>query len=71
MNICIYLIGKGYYIWRNKTRDKKWNAMSPEVNFCTYSGSTMSLTTLTQERAHYFATTTDTGSKRLDVRFWH
>jgi hypothetical protein len=31
MNICIYLIGKGYYIWRNKTREKKWNAMSPEV----------------------------------------
>jgi hypothetical protein len=32
MNICIYLIGKGYYIWRNKTRDKKWNAVSPEVS---------------------------------------
>ena len=27
-NIFIYLLTKVYYVWRNKSRDKKWNAMT-------------------------------------------
>ncbi|KAI5861286.1 MFS general substrate transporter [Durotheca rogersii] len=29
-NIVIYLLVKAYYIWRNKQRDNKWNAMTRE-----------------------------------------
>lgn len=31
-NIVIYLLGKGYYIWRNKQRDQAWNALSKDVS---------------------------------------
>lgn len=31
-NIIIYLIAKGYYIWRNKQRDRAWNALSKDVS---------------------------------------
>ncbi|KAI1484472.1 phthalate transporter [Biscogniauxia mediterranea] len=30
MNIVIYLLVKVYYVTRNKSRDRKWNAMTPE-----------------------------------------
>ena len=30
MNIVLYCAIKGYYVWRNKSRDKKWNAMTQE-----------------------------------------
>ncbi|KNG88775.1 hypothetical protein ANOM_002799 [Aspergillus nomiae NRRL 13137] len=30
MNISIYLFTKAYYVWRNASRDRKWNAMSEE-----------------------------------------
>jgi hypothetical protein len=30
MNICLYVLTKSYYIWRNKTRDRIWDAMAPE-----------------------------------------
>lgn len=30
MNIALYVLTKFYYIWRNKTRDEKWNAMTEE-----------------------------------------
>ncbi|KAM3506907.1 hypothetical protein MY10362_002094 [Beauveria mimosiformis] len=30
MNIVLYVLTKFYYIWRNKTRDEKWNAMTEE-----------------------------------------
>lgn len=29
-NIFIYLFAKVYYVWRNSSRDKKWNAMTDE-----------------------------------------
>jgi hypothetical protein len=32
MNIAMYLITKGYYIWRNKTREREWDAMTREVS---------------------------------------
>ena len=28
--IGLFLFAKGYYVWRNKQRDKVWNAMSEE-----------------------------------------
>ncbi|KAJ5587301.1 uncharacterized protein N7459_003066 [Penicillium hispanicum] len=30
MNIVIYILTKAYYVWRNKSRDNKWNSMSAE-----------------------------------------
>jgi hypothetical protein len=30
MNIVLYILTKLYYVWRNKTRDAKWNAMTEE-----------------------------------------
>ncbi|KAK7432190.1 hypothetical protein QQZ08_001135 [Neonectria magnoliae] len=29
-NIFVYLLTKGYYVWRNKVRDREWNALSKE-----------------------------------------
>jgi hypothetical protein len=26
----LYVLTKSYYIWRNKTRDRIWDAMAPE-----------------------------------------
>ncbi|PVH96617.1 MFS general substrate transporter [Periconia macrospinosa] len=50
-NICIYAGGRFYYMWRNKSKARKWGAMTRE------------------EQSHYLATTSQTGSKRLDTRF--
>lgn len=30
MNIALYALTKVYYVWRNKSRDDKWNAMTEE-----------------------------------------
>ncbi len=30
MNIVLYALVKAYYVWRNKSRDKKWDAMTVE-----------------------------------------
>jgi hypothetical protein len=30
MNIVLFYLVKAYYIWRNKTRAKVWNALSAE-----------------------------------------
>lgn len=30
MNIILYLLTKAYYVWRNKTKARKWDAMTPE-----------------------------------------
>jgi hypothetical protein len=32
MNICLYLMGKGYYMWRNKTKSRQWDGMTLEVS---------------------------------------
>lgn len=29
-NILLYLLTKAYYVWRNNSRDKQWNAMSDQ-----------------------------------------
>jgi hypothetical protein len=31
LSICLFLFAKVYYVTKNRLRDKKWNAMSPEV----------------------------------------
>jgi hypothetical protein len=30
VNIFIYLLTKVYYVWRNNSRDKKWNGLSEQ-----------------------------------------
>lgn len=30
-NIVIYILTKAYYVWRNKTRAAKWNAMTEDA----------------------------------------
>ena len=30
MNIFLYIFAKTYYVWRNKSRSKKWDAMSED-----------------------------------------
>jgi hypothetical protein len=39
MNVVIYLLTKVYYVWRNKSREKKWNAMS-EIERLEYLSTT-------------------------------
>ena len=28
MNMCLYVLAKCYYLWRNKQRAKQWDAMT-------------------------------------------
>ena len=30
LNLCLYALAKSYYVWRNRSRDRKWNSMTPE-----------------------------------------
>lgn len=30
LNLILYVVAKAYYVWRNRVRDNKWNAMTPE-----------------------------------------
>lgn len=30
LGILLFLFAKAYYVWKNKQRDKKWNAMTKE-----------------------------------------
>lgn len=48
MNICVYLIAKGFYIWKNKTREREWNAMTEDVrsNYLTQDLSRALLTAI-------------------------
>lgn len=52
-NIVLIVAIKLFYVWRNKTKEKKWSAMTEA------------------QKQDYLATTTDSGSKRLDFRFAH
>lgn len=29
-NLCLYVLAKSYYVWRNRVRDLKWEGMTPE-----------------------------------------
>ncbi|EEY20087.1 conserved hypothetical protein [Verticillium alfalfae VaMs.102] len=31
MNICVYIVAKGFYIYKNRSREKKWQAMTEDV----------------------------------------
>ncbi|KAK9452719.1 major facilitator superfamily domain-containing protein [Dipodascopsis uninucleata] len=55
MNLVVYLLVKAYYIWRNRQRDKIWNAMSLSE----------------QEKYVEGQSSVDLGNKRLDFRFAH
>ncbi|KAL8277245.1 hypothetical protein RQP46_010314 [Phenoliferia psychrophenolica] len=52
-NLVCFFLTKVWFIYRNKQRAQKWEALSAE------------------ERAHYLATTTDEGNRRLDFQFIH
>ena len=67
--VLLFLYAKAYYVYKNKIRDRKWNAMTREVS-CTCTFLRMG-TDHPQERIHYTKTTTDMGSRRLDFRFAH
>lgn len=30
LNLLLYAAAKAYYVWRNRVRDRRWRAMSPE-----------------------------------------
>lgn len=30
LNLVLYVLAKTYYIWRNRVRERKWDAMTPE-----------------------------------------
>jgi hypothetical protein len=31
-NLCIYALIKVYYVWKNRSREKKWQSWTPEVS---------------------------------------
>lgn len=37
-NIVIYGLAKAYYIWRNKSREKEWSAMTRDVSPVRFGG---------------------------------
>lgn len=74
LSLFLFLFAKAYYVLKNRSRDGKWNAMTPEV--CLYSvivveGSVFGvcLLMMRQERTDYTLNTTDKASRRLDFRF--
>ena len=71
LSIFLFLFTKAYYVWKNKVRDKKWTAMTPEVSLERGEKNKQSCANDEQERIRYTKTTTDTGSRRLDFRFAH
>lgn len=30
LNLVLYILAKTYYVWRNRSRDRKWDQMTPE-----------------------------------------
>ena len=68
---------KAYYIWRNKSRDRIWDNMTPEVRlpFSLYLSSFDIILTypspVLQQKSEYLTTTKDRGNRRLDFRFAH
>ena len=52
-NLVLFALAKLYYIIKNRSRARIWDAWTQE------------------EKAHYLATTTDKGNKRLNFRFEH
>ena len=70
----IYALTKIYYVWRNKTREAEWNALTRQV--CTpFLGIILICRIVAdcffKEQMDYADTTTDSGNKRKDFRFAH
>jgi hypothetical protein len=73
LSIFLFLFAKGYYVLKNKIRDRKWNAMTKEVSFCLISYLVRGIVVLMflKERLEYTLNTSDKASRRLDFRFAH
>ncbi|KAK7959101.1 retrograde regulation protein 2 [Apiospora aurea] len=39
LNLALYAAAKAYYVWRNRVRDRRWRAMSPEEQVAYLAGS--------------------------------
>jgi hypothetical protein len=52
LSISLFLFAKGYYVFKNRIRDKKWKALTPEVCFPTSSHN--SLVPLERRPKHIF-----------------
>jgi hypothetical protein len=70
-NIVLYFLTYGYYEYRNRQRDKVWNAMSPQEQADYVRGflSSSFLISLLSIAFFQLANTKDEGSARLDFRF--
>lgn len=78
MNICLYLLGKAYYMYRNKKRDRSWGQFTDQVRpfdrlaavqcSCFDDGCADAVV---QEKIEYLETTDDTGNKLLNFKFVH
>lgn len=53
VNIFVYLATKVYYVWRNKTREKRWDTMTREVRFVTCLSDVAQADSVTQHRSSY------------------
>jgi hypothetical protein len=69
LSILLFLFAKAYYVTKNRIRDKKWNAMTPEVRLMSRTEHSNRALTSCQERINYTRNTTDAHSRRLDFRF--
>jgi hypothetical protein len=70
MNICLYLLGKLYYVKRNKKRDQQWSSFTDKVS----PRPALDLRCRAhrrQEKIEYLETTNDSGNKLKNFKFVH